>query len=62
MNLLTIDDISQMLKLSRGYVRDRLVKTAGFPRPCLFLSQKNRRWDKPSIDSWLERNKDSLAR
>ncbi len=62
MNLLTIDDISQMLKLSRGYVRDRLVKTAGFPRPCLFLSQKNRRWEKVSVDTWLDQNKAKLLR
>jgi len=62
MNLLTIDDISQMLQLSRDYVRDRLVKKSDFPRPCLSLSQKNRRWDKVSVDNWLNQNKANLLR
>lgn len=62
MNLMTIDDISQMLKLSRTYVRDRLVKNATFPRPCLFISQKNRRWEKDSVERWIANSKESLSR
>ena len=33
MDLLTIDDITEIAKLSRDHVRNRLVKTAGFPPP-----------------------------
>jgi hypothetical protein len=31
MELLTLDDIAAMYKCSRWHVRDRLVKTPGFP-------------------------------
>ena len=47
MTLLTLDEISTMVKLSRTYVRDKLVKRADFPRPCVSLSQKLRRWKSP---------------
>ena len=62
MKLLTIDEISEMLQLSRVYVRDRLVKKADFPRPFLSLSQKNRRWDKVEVDSWLTQSHANISR
>ena len=62
MNLLTLDDISTLLKLSRVYVRDRLVKKADFPRPCLSLSQKSRRWDKVHVDAWLAQSHANISR
>ncbi len=62
MTLLTIDDICQMVKLSRPYVRDKLVKRPDFPRPSLSLSQKSRRWDKSAVDSWLSSSQGNLAR
>jgi len=62
MTLLTIDDICQMVKLSRTYVRDKLVKRGDFPRPSLSLSQKSRRWDKAEIDNWLSKSQSDLSR
>ncbi len=62
MTLLTVDDIAELLKLSRDYVRDRLVKSAEFPRPAIVLSQKNRRWEKSDVESWVSKSKQSLAR
>jgi len=62
MNLLTIDDICAIVKLSRSYVRDKLVKRGDFPRPSLSLSQKSRRWNKADVDSWLTKSQANLAR
>ena len=62
MNLMTIDDIGAMLQLSREYVRDKLVKKADFPRPFLALSQKNRRWDKVAVESWLTKSNANICR
>jgi predicted DNA-binding transcriptional regulator AlpA len=62
MTLLTVDEISQMVKLSRNYTRDKLVKRGDFPRPSLSLSQKTRRWDASAVVSWLEKNQGNLSR
>lgn len=47
MNLLTIDDISQMIKLSRVYTRNVVVKKAGFPAPVVGVRKP--RWDEDCI-------------
>lgn len=52
--LLTIDDISALLQMPRNFVRDTLVKKPDFPRPCLNLSAKTRRWGKPDVQKWIE--------
>lgn len=62
MNLLTLDEICGMVKLSRTYVRDKLVKRADFPRPCLSLSQKSRRWSKESVDLWVAQSQTNILR
>lgn len=62
MNLLTIDEIAAMFKLSRNYVRDKLVKRPAFPRPSISLSQKARRWDRNAVESWAARCHADLSR
>ena len=62
MTLLTLDEICTMVKLSRTYVRDKLVKRADFPRPCLSLSQKSRRWSKPSVEHWITQHHAQISR
>lgn len=62
MNLITIDEIAAMLKLSRSHVRDKLIKRGDFPRPTLSLSQKNRRWSEPDIESWIQSQRTKIAR
>lgn len=62
MNLLTIDDIATRVGQSREYVRDKLVKRGDFPRPCLVLSQRIRKWASADLDSWLEKQRKKLAR
>jgi predicted DNA-binding transcriptional regulator AlpA len=51
-DLLTIDDIAERMKLRREYVRDRLVKRPDFPRPCMQISQKHKRWDAADLTAW----------
>ncbi len=55
--LIDLDDISRLLKLPRNYVRDKLVKSGGFPPPAISLSQRMRRWDESAVLAWLERQK-----
>jgi predicted DNA-binding transcriptional regulator AlpA len=62
MTLLTVDEISQMVKLSRNYTRDKLVKRGDFPRPSLSLSQKTRRWDYNAVVQWIEKHGDNFFR
>lgn len=61
-DLITIDDMSVTLSLSRAYVRDRLVKRIGFPRPKLDLSQKCRRWCRDEFNAWLKKEAKVQAR
>ena len=43
-DLLTLDDITQMLKLSRYHVRDVVVKSPGFPPPAPGTGPRKPRW------------------
>lgn len=47
MNLMTIDDISQMLKLSRTHTLNVIVKQPGFPAPVIGV--RKQRWDAAAI-------------
>ncbi len=62
MNLLTIDDIAAKVGERREYVRDKLVRSIGFPRPALVLSQKIRKWAASDIDGWLDAQRKKWAR
>jgi predicted DNA-binding transcriptional regulator AlpA len=58
--MLNYADIGKMLNLKANYVRDKLVKRVGFPRPAVELSQKTRFWDEGDIDLWLRSEKRKL--
>jgi predicted DNA-binding transcriptional regulator AlpA len=49
MNLLTIDDITAMTKLSRYHVRDVVVKTPGFPPPAPGTGPRKPRWPEAAV-------------
>jgi predicted DNA-binding transcriptional regulator AlpA len=49
MNLLTIDDITTMTKLSRYHVRDVLVKSPGFPPPAPGTGPRKPRWPESAV-------------
>jgi hypothetical protein len=59
---LTCADIAELLNLRVEYVRDRLVKTIGFPRPCFERSQKIRRWSPVDIAKWREAERRKMLR
>ena len=61
-DLLTLDDISSHLSISRIYARDTLVKRPDFPRPTVFLSQKSRLWSRDSFAEWLDKQTKKQAR
>ena len=47
MNLLTIDDLCALLKLSRRHTMEVVVKTGGFPAPV--VGQRKPRWDAAAV-------------
>ncbi|MFN3376337.1 MAG: helix-turn-helix transcriptional regulator [Burkholderiaceae bacterium] len=54
MNLLTIDDITAMAKLSRYHVRDVLVKTPGFPKPVPGTGPRKPRWPETAVRDFFD--------
>ena len=49
MNLLTLDDITAMIKLSRYHVRDVVVKQPGFPAPAPGTGTRKPRWNESAV-------------
>jgi predicted DNA-binding transcriptional regulator AlpA len=49
MNLLTLDDITKMTKLSRYHVRDVVVKKPGFPPPAPGTGTRKPRWNSAAV-------------
>lgn len=58
--LLNTRAIAVMLKLSRGHVTNRLVKTPGFPRPKVQVSRKTRLWDRAEVLAWCHRRRPAI--
>lgn len=52
MSLLTLDDIAALVKLSRTYTRDRLVKQPDFPRPVCGVRKP--RWDESAVRRYFK--------
>jgi len=52
MNLMTLDDISKMLQLSRNYTRNVIVKSSDFPQPVIGIRKP--RWDAAAITKHLK--------
>ena len=62
MRLLNLDDIAEIVKEPREYVRTSLVRRPDFPRPALVLSQKIRKWAAHDVDAWLDMQRRKWAR
>lgn len=60
--LLTTKDIASLLRQSVRHTAERTVKSPGFPRPCLVLSRKMRRWDADDIAIWMEKQRKLMRR
>ena len=52
MTLLTLDDISAMVKLSRTYTRNVVVRQLGFPLPVIGVRKP--RWDAAAVTKHLK--------
>ena len=51
--LLTIDDITAMTKLSRYHVRDVVVKSPGFPPPAPGTGPRKPRWSAAAVRNFF---------
>lgn len=56
MNLLTLDDITEIVKLSREHVRNRLVKSEGFPKPAPGFGSRKPRWYEADVKRFFSGN------
>lgn len=61
-NLLDLTEVAEIPNLPRTYVRDKLVKSGGFPAPALSLSQRMRRSEGSAVMAWVEQQKQEQAR
>ena len=52
MKLLTVDEISSLVKLSRTYTLNVIVKQANFPAPV--IGKRKPRWDAAAVDRYLK--------
>lgn len=55
--LLTLDDIAEMYKVSRWQARDNIVKSPGFPVPAPGTTWKKPRWLASEVQSFIRRGK-----
>jgi predicted DNA-binding transcriptional regulator AlpA len=52
--LLTIEDIAALLRVSPKSVRDRIVHKPGFPPPAVVIGPRTRRWARDALIAWVE--------
>jgi predicted DNA-binding transcriptional regulator AlpA len=53
--LLTPQEIADMLKVPVRIAQEKVLRSAGFPPPTINLSQKVRRWSRADVEGWIER-------
>ena len=60
--LLSLDEVASMYRVTRRYARDYLVKTPGFPAPVQGSSRKNPLWLEEQLRQYmLEKSRTNLA-
>jgi len=57
MNLIKVDDIAEILDMTKRHVAERITKQKGFPTPYCFGGAKSRRWDRAEFYAWLKKQK-----
>lgn len=60
-DLLTLDDIARMWKVSREHARRYLVKLPEFPDPAPGSTRKNQRWKADEVKGFLTGNEHTPA-
>lgn len=53
--LLTPQEIADILKVPLRQAQEKVLRSAGFPPPAVNLSQKLRRWSRADVEGWIER-------
>jgi hypothetical protein len=54
--MMSLDDIAEMWKVSRDYARDVLVKMDGFPSPAPGSTRKFQRWRRMDVVAFASGN------
>jgi hypothetical protein len=52
-DLLTIDDIAKLYRVTRRYARDFLVKNPRFPKPIPLSTRKKPLWHRETIEAFV---------
>lgn len=52
-DLLTLSDIAELWKVSRGYAQRYLVKLPEFPEPAPGSTRKNKRWRSSDVSQFI---------
>lgn len=53
--LLTPQEIADILKVPLRSVQEKVLYSGSFPAPAINLSQKLRRWSRADVEAWLEK-------
>lgn len=67
-NTITIDElldpqaISDKLGITRTHFYKIVSRQPDFPRPCIVLSQKMRRWKATDFNAWIDKQAKQMAR
>lgn len=54
--LITPQDIADVLHVPYREVVDRITKRPDFPRPALVLGKKTKRWTREDFEGWIAKN------
>lgn len=54
--------ISELLCVKKEYFRDHISKRPDFPKPCLVLNQKLKRWRACDIQDFIDKKQAEMAR
>jgi predicted DNA-binding transcriptional regulator AlpA len=57
MVLLTVDEIANLIGLSRRHVTDKITKRPDFPRPVINVSSHTKRWALTDVKRWAQGKK-----
>lgn len=53
--LLTPQEIADMLKVPLRIAKEQVLRTNSFPPPAINLSQKTRRWLRSDVEGWINK-------
>jgi hypothetical protein len=60
-DLLTIDDIAKLYRVTRRYARDFLVKNPRFPKPIPLSTRKKPLWHRETIEAFVRDSRPDYA-